>query len=144
MSRPEPDAEALETSPLTPAQVLSSWELLLPVIDRGLSFDSPWSPDILKTLLVADHMKVWPANGNGIVLTHIQDVWDGRRVCWIDLCGGNDAEEWVPDILKSIENHARSERCTEVRASGRMGWHKRFLSHYQVHSVNYRRVLWEA
>lgn len=58
---------------------------------------------------------------------------NGRRLCVIVACGGENRSRWLP-LIAGIEDFARREGCSEMRIYGRKGW-TRALSDYRARYV---------
>jgi hypothetical protein len=86
--------------------------------------------------VLAGRMLLWIVIDDGaiqaaVVTVLAQTEW--RKVCEIVACAGYDMRSWLP-LLKQIEDYARAEGASAMRALGRKGW-ARMLPDYQVRRV---------
>lgn len=120
-----------------PTQIEEFWPFARPLIERAVKRTnlSRWVEQE-RAILRGDQL-LWLANDGekieAAATTHLTKGEDGRPVCTITACGGENMEHWLP-LIAGIEKYARNEGCSCVRIFGRKGW-CRVLNEYHVEHV---------
>jgi hypothetical protein len=52
----------------------------------------------------------------------------------VPFCGGERMEQWLPDILQALKDHARHNGCSSVEVFGRKGWERVLKPHGYTHT----------
>jgi hypothetical protein len=96
--------------------------------------------------LLADTHNLWLLMAcdviEGIVITHIGFMQNGRKVMVIDIAEGEFSDYWAGKFLPFIEELADYNACDSVEFYGRPGWRKVAKSHgYDTPIVSYRKEL---
>lgn len=120
-----------------PAQIEEFWPFARPLIEKAVKRTnlSRWA-DQEESILRGDQL-LWLAHtGDAIqsaATTHLTKGEDGRPICTITACGGENMDQWLP-LIEGIEKYARAEGCSCVRIFGRKGW-SRVLEKYTTEHV---------
>jgi hypothetical protein len=69
-------------------------------------------------VVVDDNMKV-------ALITEILE-YPQKRTLAVPFCGGEEhlIDQWLPDIVRAMDDHARHNGCVSVEIFGRPGWEK--------------------
>ena len=104
--------------------------LIWPQVEKYIhaAFEAGIGDDTEKStlsLLFKGDAQLWVAHeGAGIkaaAISRICTVNNGRKICFLIACGGEDFPDWEQTIV-DIEKWARAQGCDAVRISGRLGW----------------------
>jgi hypothetical protein len=77
-------------------------------------------------------------NIEAAAVTKIEET-EWRRVCTVVACGGHQMDRWV-HLLDTIDDYARTEKCSAMRIYGRNGW-ERVLPAYRRKRVILEKAL---
>jgi hypothetical protein len=129
---------------IDPARVAEFWPLCRDMILSAITRTGLSHPRELEASLLSGGSLLWIALSadrksiEAAVATQVKDT-DASRVCELLACGGSNRAQWLP-LLRQIEDYARAEGCSRMRAFGRKGW-LRVLSGYSVAHVVLERPL---
>ncbi len=101
------------------------WPALWPLIQPAAA-RSKEKGDILGGIRAKD-LQAWAVWEYGIpragIVTRLRtETTSGHRDCRIWLVGGVRLKAWLPDFLAILIPWAKSEGCTSLSGSGRLGW----------------------
>ncbi len=72
--------------------------------------------------------RLWVVLSDGKLVAAVVSViiqFSTLKVCNILLCGGSDADSWVPKVLNSMDEYAAWEGCGQLEIIGRKGWERK-------------------
>lgn len=96
--------------------------------------------DDVKRDLTERNRQLWAAILDGkcvaVLVTGITQ-YPGRKVCQAQYCGGSRLDDWLPEILETVERWAGQIGCSALEVVGRRGWVRKFapygFSHERVY-----------
>lgn len=121
-----------------PSMIEEFWPFARPLIEKAVKRTnlSRWC-DQEEAILRGDQL-LWLANDGAKIeaaaTTHLVKGQDGRPVCTITACAGENMEHWLP-LIAGIEKYARAEGCSCVRIFGRKGWARKLENYTTEHVV---------
>lgn len=122
-----------------PAEHVSQvWPMAEAWIDAALDRDRTHTPEQVAALCEAGRVQLWVVWGEGrawaAVVTEII-VSPLKKVANIWLVGGSHRKKWAEILLSRVEEWARAQGCSSVRAVGRKGWVKDMPGYSAEHVV---------
>lgn len=126
-----------------PSMIEEFWPFARPLIEKAIKRTNlgRWC-DHEHAILRGDEL-LWLANDGkrieAAATTHLTKGQDGRPVCTITACAGENMGQWLP-LIAGIEQYAKAEGCSCVRIFGRKGW-SRVLDGYHVEHVVLERAM---
>lgn len=100
------------------------WKEVRPLVAKALEHDGgKWTPlDIMKAVMKGE-FQLWGAIDGGIKGIGVTRVaqFPQKKVCEMFLVSGKEMDQW-DKYLNDIEQWAKSNGCSEISFSGRLGW----------------------
>jgi len=107
------------------------WNRVAPIIQRVVDR----SPDdltlftIQERLVSGQNLLITIARGSEIIAVNVLDVKvldSGKRILYIQVTGGDDLDDWMPQFLDVAKAIGKDYNCTEIRGmTARKGWMKK-------------------
>ncbi len=118
----------VQAVPIDAGLIDGFWPKVAPWVAAALPWArGRWTLESIHDDLTGDFKRLWCVFRDNQVISAVVTVntdFPAVRVSTILLCGGADADSWVPLILRNIEAAARAEGCGQVEIIGRPGWRK--------------------
>lgn len=83
---------------------------------------------------------VWEsATARGVFITQIHN-YKRNRVCWIRIATGHNYQEWIAEVMQTIEAWAKENGCEAMELLARPGWTK-ILKDYEMTHIYLEKAL---
>lgn len=83
---------------------------------------------------------VWESeSARGVFITQVHS-YKRNKVCWIRIATGHNYQEWVSQVMRTIEEWAKEQGCDAMELLARPGW-KRVLEDYETTHVYLEKAL---
>ncbi len=116
--------------PVEGAEMAMAWPKVKPLVEKCINdrdFSKYYTADDIFDRLASKDMLLWLCENKreikAIAITVITK-YPQSRVADIFMTSGRDMDDWVLELWQTLKNYAKSKRCNEIRAFGRMGWIK--------------------
>lgn len=110
-------------------EIQQYWDLLVPLLEKPLKKTGTIRyihPEHALQKCMLREWQCWIAhNGERIqaaFITYITPHPTGWKTFTIDLAGGEDIDQWLPEVWDTFKEYARANGCDEVVLAGRKGW----------------------
>jgi hypothetical protein len=120
-------AAAQEIVSVSPHAVQHYWPEVRGMLKRA-DLAQRFTLDKIEDDLIAGDKRLWVVlSGERAVAAVVTVItsFPTQRVCTILLCGGEDVDSWVNQVLGRVEEYARWEDCGQVEIIGRPGWRRK-------------------
>lgn len=102
-------------------EVLQVWDKVEPNIRKALDVeDTGFSAEDILTCLQMRQMQLW-VHPKAAAVTQIQVLPQYKKLVLITL-GGEDMDEWLDDLMDTLEAYGRDMGCKYGEQWGRKGW----------------------
>lgn len=68
-------------------------------------------------------MQLWVVPEKAAMITQVL-VYPQHKVLLVPILAGDDMDEWLPDIVETLEHFAKHMGCKYIEERGRPGWGK--------------------
>lgn len=106
---------------VNPNYVCQLWDIIEPMLNKGIQQDGEYSIDQLKGMLATGERTLLVADKDGEIKGACAvsiALHPNKSVCWIMSLGGSDG---VLFLAKELEKWAKSQGCTDIKGSTTRG-----------------------
>lgn len=132
-------ADEIKLVAVPPQMLERLWSVLAPRFDDVLRRAPGLTLEAMVRNIAGGQWQLWMAwrdnvGPAAIAGTELVRNDDGSLMCSVLFCTGDGAREFSP-LLVPIENWARSEGCTRMKAVTRKGWARHLTDYKMTHVV---------
>ena len=83
---------------------------------------------VIQSIADGDMVPILVVHGSTVLATLVLEIsthQTGKRTIGVAICAGEAMDEWLDEIVDTIDAVGREVNCSEIRITGRRGWSKK-------------------
>lgn len=110
-----------------------AWPAAAPHLERAVAHSHGYmTMEVLYDSVKQGQRQLWLWHNDSEIkaalTTQLNILADFTKICCIDFVGGDNIDEWLEEVLASIESWAKTEGCDFLEGAGRVGWDRKLRS----------------